>query len=147
MKLIARFQRWMYDRYGIDDLYHFLLWIYIILAVIQLFFPNKILLILGFLLLLIMFYRVFSKNIFQRSKENQKYISWKKKVLKPFSTINRNLKDKDHIYKKCPNCKTILKLPLPTKRGIHYAKCPKCKKKVTLLALKKLKIEFIKNKK
>ena len=65
-------------------------------------------------------------------------------MLKPFINIKRNIEDKDHIYKKCPKCKTILKLPVPSERGIKHAKCPSCKKRVTLFTLKKLKIEVIK---
>ena len=39
--------------------------------------------------------------------------------------------------------KTVLKLPLPDKRGINHAKCPKCKKSLTLITFKKQKIELI----
>ncbi len=61
--------------------------------------------------------------------------------------IKRNILDKDHIYKKCPKCKTTLKLPIPYERGIKHTNCPKCKKRLTLFVLKKQKIEIIKNKK
>ena len=136
----------MYGRYGPDDLYKLLFKLYIALIFINIFINSRILLLLELLVIFIMFYRFFSKNIYKRSRENQKYLKLKKKLLKPFSNINRNIKDKDHIYKKCRKCKTTLKLPVPSKRGIKHAKCPKCKRRVTVLALKKLKIEIIKGK-
>ena len=146
MKWQDRLQKFMYGRYGIDDLYKFLFELYIILIILNLFINSKIITILELLIVIIMFYRFFSKKIYNRSNENQKCLRIKKKVLKPFKNLKRNIKDKDHIYKKCPKCKTTLKLPIPDKRGIKHAKCPKCKKKVTLLALKKEKVEIIKNK-
>lgn len=147
MKFIEKFQKFMYGRYARpDDLYKFLFWLYFILLIIDLFVNSKILLVLELLVIFIMFYRIFSKNIYKRNDENQKYLRLKRKLLKPFANIKRNIKDKDHVYKKCPKCKTVLKLPVPTKRGIQHAKCPNCKRRVTLFTLKKLKIEIIKNK-
>lgn len=42
-----------------------------------------------------------SKKIYKRSDENQRYLKIKNNLLKPFTNIKRNIKDKDHIYKKC----------------------------------------------
>lgn len=92
-----------------------------------------------------MIYRVFSKNINLRKKENKLYIKLKNKVTKPFINIKRNLNDKHHVYVKCFKCKTTLKLPLPSKIGIKHAKCPKCKKRLTFFTFKKEKIEIIKD--
>lgn len=147
MKFIEKVQKFMYGRYARpDELYKFLFLIYFILLIIDLFINSKILLVLELLIIIVIFYRMFSKNIYKRSNENQKYIKLKNKLLKPFSNIKRNIKDKDHVYKKCPKCKTVLKLPVPTERGIKHAKCPKCKKRVTLFTLKKLKVEVINHK-
>ena len=145
MKFIDKFRKFMYGRYGIDDLYNFLFYFYIFLCIINLFIKSTIILIIEFLIFVLMFYRVFSKKINIRKKENKIYINIKSKVIKPFINIKRNLKDKQHIYVKCFKCKTTLKLPLPTKIGIKHAKCPKCKKRLTFLALKREKIEIIKD--
>ena len=60
-------------------------------------------------------------------------------MLKPFDILKRNIKDRRyHVYKKCRHCKTILKLPLPNKRGLKKVKCPECKKKNKFL-IRKLK--------
>ena len=136
----------MQGRYGVDELYKFLFTLYIISFIINIFLNNLILEIIGLIIVVFTFYRVFSKNIYKRAKENKAFLKLKKNFLKPFQNIKRNIKDKDNIYKKCPKCKTILKLPIPYKRGIKHTTCPKCKKKFSFIVLKKQKIEIIKKK-
>ena len=143
MNFIYKLQRFMYGRYGVDDLYHFMIKLYLVLFLINIFINNKVLSSLELLIFIIIFYRFLSKNISSRRKENDLYLKIKNIVLKPFTNIRRNIKDKNHIYKKCYKCNTTLKLPLPNKRGIKHAKCPECGKKVTLFALKKQRVEVI----
>ena len=139
--------RFMYGRYGIDELYKFSLIVYIILLILNRFINSKIIYTLEWILIFTMMFRSFSKQTTKRKIENNKYLKIKKKIIKPFYDIKKNIKDKNHIYKKCHHCKTILRLPLPTKRGIKHSKCPTCKKRNTFLILRKIKIEIIKNKK
>ena len=147
MNIRNKLIKFMYGRYGVDELYKFLFLLYIITFIINIFLNNIFLEILGLIIILIMFYRVLSKNIYKRNKENKQYLKLKKQIIKPFQNIKRNILDQDHIYKKCPKCKTTLKLPIPYARGIKHTNCPKCKKRLTLFVLKKQKIEIIKNKK
>ena len=143
---MSNFLRMMYGRYGVDNLSKFLFSLYIIIFVIGLFYKNFILDTIGLLLLFIVIFRFFSKNIYKRTKENQIYLKIKNKTLKPFKNIKRNFKERnEHVYKKCHKCKTTLKLPLPYERGIKHAKCPTCKNKITFLSLRKQKIEIIKD--
>lgn len=145
MNFIDKLRRFMIGRYGIDDLYNFLFRLYLILFLIDIFINSKILTIIELIIVIIMFYRFLSKNIYTRQKENKEYLKLKKKVLKPFNTIKRNYKDRDYyVYKKCKYCKTTLKLPLPKKRGIQYVKCPKCKKRIKFICFKQEKVEVIK---
>ena len=147
MKFIEKLRRFLYGRYlRPDELYKFLFWLYIIIFIINLFVDSVILSSLGLVIIFITFYRLLSKNIYKRSDENQKFLRVRNLLLKPFINIKRNIKDKDHIYKKCRKCGTILKLPVPSERGIKYSKCPGCKRRVRIIALKKLKVEIIKNK-
>lgn len=142
MKWLYKIQRFMIGRYGIDELYKFLFNLYLILFFPNIFLRNSIITKIEFIILFIAIYRVLSKNIKQRRKENKLFLKVKKNVIKPFLNIKRNLQDKEHIYKKC-SCGTTLKLPLPKKYGIKHAKCPDCKKRVAFLALKKEKIIII----
>ena len=143
MNFNQKIQKFMYGRYGTDDLYKFLFKLYFILLIVNLFLKSTIISTLEIIIVFIMFYRCFSKKIYKRSDENVAFLKLKKNLLKPFNNIKRNLKDKDHIYKKCHKCHTTLKLPLPMNRGIKKAKCPNCGQKVKVIALKKLKIEII----
>lgn len=148
MKLIYKLQKFMIGRYGPDELYNFLLKLYLVVFIINIFVNSKILNIIELLTIVILFYRFLSKNIKRRREENKVYLKLKTNILKPFKNLKRNYRERNnYVYKKCFKCKTTLRLPLPTKRGIQHAKCPKCKKKINFLCLRKEKIEIIKNKK
>lgn len=141
----------MYGRYGPDDLYHFLFKLYFVLLIINLFLKISILGYIEILIVVFMFYRFFSKNIYKRSDENRLFLKCKKRIIKPFNRIAKrfgniikNIRDKSYIYKKCRKCGTVLRLPLPNKCGIKKVKCPNCKRKFKVLCLKKEKIEVIK---
>lgn len=140
-----KLQKFMIGRYGPDNLYQFLLKLYIVLFIIDLFIQSKILSMIELVVVLILFYRFFSKNISRRRKENQAYLKMKKVVLKPFKNLKRNYQDRDYyVYKKCHKCKTTLKLPLPLKRGIQKVKCPTCKSRIKFFCMRHEKIEVIK---
>ena len=141
------FNNLLYDRNGIDELGLFTIWIYIIISIINLFTNTFIGDLSALLLVILILFRMLSKKITSRQKENNIFKKITNFIFKPFENLKRNIKDKEHVYKKCPKCKTILKLPLPSKRGIQKAKCPKCKKSLTLFTFKQEKIEIITNKK
>ena len=147
MQFINKFRNFMYGRYGIDELYGFLLKIYIVLSIINIFLSSKIIFILEIFLLFIMFYRIFSKKIHKRRQENIKFLSVRKELIKPFQNMKRNFYDKEFIYRKCSKCKKTLKLPIPFERGIKHTKCPNCKKRITFFTLRKQKIKIIKKQK
>ncbi|MGN0966860.1 MAG: hypothetical protein ACI4OP_04630 [Candidatus Coprovivens sp.] len=137
----------LYGRNGIDELGLFTIWIYIILSIINLVTNSFIGDLSALLLVVLILFRMLSKNITARQKENNIFNKITNFIFKPFENIKRNIKDKEHVYKKCPKCKTVLKLPLPSKKGIQKAKCPKCKKSLTLFTFKEEKIEIITNRK
>lgn len=144
MKFNTKLQKFMYGRYGIDELTNFLTYIYFILLIISLFSKNIIFLIIELILLIIIIFRTISKKIYKRSNENVKFKKIKKSIIKPFNNIKRNIKDKDHIYRKCPKCKTILKLKVPDTNGIKHIKCTNCNHRIKTFVIKKKKIEIIK---
>ena len=140
MKFEEKIRKFMYGRYGPDELYKFLFELYIVLIIINLFIRSNILNFISLLVIIYMLFRFFSQKIYKRSKENQLFLKIKVKFLKPFKVVNLNFNDK---YNKCSKCGTILKLPLQTQAGFKKAKCPKCNKKVRLFTFKKEKIEII----
>lgn len=145
MKFGDRYIKFMKDRYGVDELYKFLLLICFVLIVINTFISNNIIRLFEVLLIVIIFYRYMSKNIKLRKKENDKYLEIKDKIIKLFYYNKKKYKDRNtHMYKKCPKCKQKIRLPL--KKGKHTVKCPNCGNKFDVACHKdeKIKVEIIK---
>ena len=145
MKFGDRYIKFMKDRYGVDDLYKFLLLICFVLLVINTFVSNNVIRLFEVLLIVIIFYRYMSKNIKLRKKENDKYLEIKDKIIKLFDYNKKKYKDRNtHMYKKCPKCKQKIRLPL--KKGKHTVKCPNCGNKFDVACHKdeKIKVEIIK---
>ena len=145
MKFGDRYIKFMKDRYGIDELYKFLLLICFVLLVINTFVSNNIIRLFEVLLIVIIFYRYMSKNIKLRKKETDKYLEIKDKIIKLFDYNKKKYKDRNtHMYKKCPKCKQKIRLPL--KKGKHTVKCPNCGNRFDVACHKdeKIKVEIIK---
>jgi chromate transport protein ChrA len=125
MKFREKLARFMYGRNGADHLGMALLWVYLALAIAAVFF--KPLYILALLLVGWMLFRIFSKNLYKRQAENQKYLRLVGKV-KGWVTLQKNkVRDrKTHRYRTCPHCRATLRLP--NKKGRHTVCCPKCRK-------------------
>ena len=143
MKFGDRYIKFMKDRYGIDELYKFLLLICFVLIVINTFISNNIIRLFEVLLIVIIFYRYMSKNIKLRKRENDKYLEIKDKIIKLFDYNKKKYKDRNtHMYKKCPKCKQKIRLPL--KKGKHTVKCPNCGNKFDVACHKdeKIKVEI-----
>ncbi len=125
MRFKDRLIRFMYGRYGADELYKFLTVLFYILFVINLFVRSYLISLLVFALLIYMTFRVFSKNIYRRRAENEKYMKIKNAVSSFFKLQRDRWRDrKTHIYKRCPHCNAVLRFP--KKKGKHSARCPKC---------------------
>lgn len=128
---------------GFDELNRTLLFLIIIGLIIDLFFKVMIVGVLVILFTIIFFYRLFSKNSYNRVKQNRIFLEVIGKFKEPFRTTIRFFKknksfnkNKNNIYKKCPKCKIILKLPLPKKMGIKHTTCPECGTRFGFLAIR-----------
>lgn len=117
----------MYGRNGVDRLGTVLLWTYIALVVVysvlSLFWQNAffavIYLISSFTLMFLVFFRMFSKNLTKRRKENERFCNF-------FRLRKNKIRDrKTHVYRKCKKCNAILRLPKA--KGKHFVVCPRCK--------------------
>jgi len=125
MRFRDKFIRFMYGRYGADELYRFLTWTFLLLWAFNLFLNSIIIytVMLGVMLWQLM--RVFSKNIPARRKENAVYLKIKGKVGGFFKNIWMRIKDiRTFRYRKCPKCSATLRLP--RKKGKHTTRCPRC---------------------
>lgn len=129
--------RFMYGRYGYDKLSFFMFCLYFVLFFVRCvlaFFDSKaasvISLTVFFLSTALLFwiiFRFFSRNITARRKENEVYLKLSKPVAEFFKrSFNRIRYVKKYRYRKCPHCKSFLRLP--KKKGKHNVCCPRCKK-------------------
>ena len=126
--------RFISGRYGIDEFGKFLVWTYVILilvvAAIDIFVDSIFIHIVRFLLTLLALYaiwRIFSRNINHRKKENEKYKALSGKTGAWYRLQKNRIRDrKTHVYRKCPYCKAVLRLKKI--KGRHRAACPRCGK-------------------
>lgn len=144
-KFIDKMYKFLNGRYGQDELYRFLLIICLVIIIINIFVESVILRILELVIFIFAMYRVFSKNKYQRNKENKKYLQVKDKMFNYFNYQKKKYQDRNtHMYKKCPKCRQKIRLPL--KKGKHTVKCPNCKERFEVKCRKneKVKIEIVK---
>lgn len=126
--------KFMYGRYGTDQLYKGIFGMVILLLILNLFIGSTIISSVSTLLLILATYRVFSKNIYRRQKENAQYLKLMAPLKKSFRLTSKRLKDiKSYRYRKCPNCKKTLRLK--RKVGSHKTVCPKCGTKMDVRIL------------
>lgn len=119
--------RFMYGRYGVDQLYYALMVVSFILLFLNSFVRSPIIGIIAWAILVWMVFRTFSKNIYKRRLENEKFMKFWNFVKAKWSLTSRRIKDsKTHRYRKCPHCKAVLRLP--KKKGQHAVDCPRCHK-------------------
>lgn len=137
--------KFLYGRYGIDDLYKLFIFFYFLLFVINIFVKSNIISYIEILLIFIILFRSLSKNIRQRKKENDFYLNIKNIISKKFKLFKTIIEERNSkLYKRCPKCKNMLRLPL--KKGTHTVKCPTCSNKFTVKCNRneKIKVEIIK---
>lgn len=122
MDKIARF---MYGRYGSDQLNIALIIFSLILSIVMRFTPVWYLGYLCYIPLGVSIWRMFSRNVEARRKENFMFL----KIIWPFkrwtSNTSRKVKDTTHKYYKCPKCKATLRVPKG--RGKIQITCTRCK--------------------
>ena len=115
----------MYGRYGVDQLGNFLFIAYIVLFVLSLFIP--FLSLPAYVLVIFCLFRMFSKQHYKRSLENQFYLEKTTGIRKFFNRQkNRWIYRKTHKYLKCPHCHQYLRVPRG--KGEITITCPKCHK-------------------
>ena len=126
-KLQIKLQRFMYGRYGHDELSRCLLivsFVFILLGSIR---------CLSFLLVPALcawgwaLYRAFSRNRYDRQNELYKYIQIKNSVKQKFKLIKAMWRDrKTHRFYKCPYCKAVIRITKPGKGRTISIHCPHC---------------------
>lgn len=127
---MRRFSEWlskkMYGRYGTDRLYYILFGVLVVFWLLGA-LVSPWLYLPGWAALIWSIYRVFSRNIAARRHENDMVVGFFIKIKQWFLRQAHRVRDrKTKRYRKCPHCRTILKLPY--QKGKHTVRCPKCEK-------------------
>ena len=73
MRFRERFQRFMYGRYGMDGLGQFLLWTAVACMLFSWFVDGPVFSTLAMVLLILGYFRMFSRNVQKRYQENCTY--------------------------------------------------------------------------
>ncbi|MDO4731689.1 MAG: hypothetical protein Q4B14_06205 [Clostridia bacterium] len=122
---LEKIARFMYGRYGVDSLTFALIIFYFVLSLILRMTIRGPIYFISYIPLVYAFYRVLSKNISARQKENQFFLKYWNKIRYGFKAANKNFKDhQEHKYFKCPNCSQ--KLRAPRGRGKIRVTCQRC---------------------
>ena len=119
----------MQGRYGLDQFSKALLIGGLIVVLLSSFFAGgragSLFYLLGWILIIYCYFRIFSKNVSKRYAENQKYLAKTYKIRTYIQQQKNSLAQRKayHIYK-CPGCKQ--KIRIPKGKGKIEIRCPKC---------------------
>lgn len=120
------FRKFMYGRYGVDQLSVGLLFLSFVISIVFYLFPLGLLNYLVYLPFLMFLLRALSKNHAARRKENTYFLKlWNPLAgwfLKKRSRVSAY---KTHRYFKCPGCKQEVRVPKG--KGKIRITCPKCR--------------------
>lgn len=130
-KLRAGIFRFMQGRHGPDQLALAMLWTSLGLNLLAVLFSavswlSTLLSLLGFVLLVLCFYRILSRNDAARGAENRKYLSWVYPMRTRLKQARVRFENrKTYTYFSCPGCKCRMRLPKSV-HGVVRVTCKSC---------------------
>lgn len=132
MRFRDKLVRFMYGRYGNDQLGRFMLILTGIVCIISLFVPygrlSSALSTFIMAMLIIIYFRMFSRNIYKRAHENEVFLKKTAFFKNKFRTKKTMWEQKDYYrFFKCPKCRQNIRVPKG--RGKIQIRCPKCNEK------------------
>lgn len=117
--------RFMYGRYGMDSLGKFTIIAGVITMLLASWNDSLLLSLLSWACIVYTYFRMFSRNIYKRSAENQWYLGKTHKLRGAFyRQKNLMIQRKTHHIYKCPACRQ--KIRIPRGKGRIEIRCPKC---------------------
>ncbi len=121
-----KLQNFMMGRYGMDQLNLAMTILALLLSLIAAISGWHILSTLGLILLVLVIFRMYSRNISARYNENLKFMPYWQKAAQWCRQKQQQWWDrKTHRYFKCPQCHQVLRVPKG--KGKICISCPKCK--------------------
>lgn len=151
-KLKEKMYRFMYGRYGTDNLYNFITWFTIAIILLDMIVVacipegtlRAIISVCFSVVIMLLFVwnisRTMSKKIAKRRRENERYLKISRAIKRFFSgnmsrgtkTFNRD--DATYVFRDCTKCGSTLRLP--RREGKNRVKCPRCSHSFTVKAKK-----------
>ena len=125
MKLKEFLRKLSRERYGYDQFTRFLLAMTFLIYFLSLLLQSPLLNLFSLCVLIYIYFRIFSRNVYKRSAENDIYLNFINTITKFFRFFKKTKGDRKyyHFYK-CPKCKQTLRLPKG--HGKIEIRCPKC---------------------
>lgn len=132
-KFAQKLQTFMIGRNGVDNLGRFVLVVAVVLLLLGAFVPDgtagAVLSYLALAAIVYGYFRMFSRNVGRRYRENCAYLSLSRKISAPFKRAGKQAEERKkygkthHIYR-CKNCGQSLRVPKG--KGTIKVTCPKC---------------------
>lgn len=120
------FRKFMMGRYGADQLSMALLIFSIVLTLLGSILHSPILTYISYIPIILVAYRMLSRNIKKRSMENYKFSMLASPVYAWFYRTRRRFSERGtHKFLRCPKCKAELRVPKG--KGTIVVTCPKCR--------------------
>ena len=137
MNFRYRLMRFLSGRYGVDAMFYFLFTLAAVMSLANCFIRSFYLQIAVYVIVIYALFRVMSRNIAARQKENRFFKTLAEKIRVWADTRRTRSTDFTHVYKRCPHCNATLRLP--RKKGKHKTVCPKCGCEFTVRVFKEYK--------
>ena len=124
-------RKFMYGRYGVDQLSNFMFVFYVVLVLLQMFFrrtpAGMVLMLVSYVVVFLYFFRTFSRNIYRRQMENQKFLQAWNPVKNYFKFCKLRFQERKGVKKlfRCPKCHQTIRVPKG--KGKIAITCPKCR--------------------
>ena len=128
-----KFTNFMYGRYGVDQLSRFMLVVIFILCVLSLFIKGSFMSLLILVLIILTYYRMFSKNIYKRAAENEKYLKFIGKFKRNGNGYNGGYQNNYGNYQNnYGGGYTGSRANTQDRKNYKYFKCPTCSQKIRI---------------
>lgn len=130
MNFRYRLMQFLSGRYGVDKLFYGIMGLAAAIAFLNLFIRQYFVQIVVYTLIFYALFRILSRNHEARIKENKWFIEKISFLKNKKDFYYRKKSDSLHVYKKCPTCKAVLRLP--HRVGVHKTVCPRCGREFTV---------------
>lgn len=120
-------RRFMYGRYGVDQYSRAVIIFGLVISLIASFTRIPAIMFLSYIPIVYAFFRILSKNVQKRARENFVYCE----IIRKLKVKLNNFKlliigTKTHKYFRCKSCKQMIRIPRG--KGKVSISCPKCRK-------------------